>query len=449
MQCKKLFLVSLSLLSIFGVSSAPIHQVSLFSQPVLAQSVNGFNVKEVRRSNGALFQQQADGSWVEKNPQGQIIFRFQETNRDEWSVYLNDASRNVQLQLDLFRKMITYGTNNGPKRDLYPIASSSSTTSGAIATTPSQPQAPDPLRALGRLQGNGTVEFEPLSAYRDIAFSGPQQTGNMSLTINPKLVLGANGAKYLHVDLDGSLVSASKVANGTLGKDTQYERGWYLENVRTKIIPMDSRLQLYKAADISGGGETGAVTSTTEFGISGSLSGSTDGKAAELGASIGFSQSVGRSYTRNLRGFTASTPDIDRSSGYAVVSNDYKLSGVLYEGNSGLSPYVTTVDIVNKDIPEDSFWGGFASVFTGQAFQGFRVHGLPDRAKKGLPLVSQAIFYANSNFSEPVKVRVEVEATLRRVWVTGDTKVDARWHSQSYGPVTLSKEFVVDFDFDY
>jgi len=41
-----------------------------------------------------------------------------ETGRDDWSVYLDDPSRDVQLQIDLHRKWIGYGANSGAKSDL-------------------------------------------------------------------------------------------------------------------------------------------------------------------------------------------------------------------------------------------------------------------------------------------------------------------------------------------
>ena len=47
---------------------------------------------------------------------------FVETGRDDWSVYLWDASRNVRLGLDMHRMTVTYSDSNTPKRDQYKIA---------------------------------------------------------------------------------------------------------------------------------------------------------------------------------------------------------------------------------------------------------------------------------------------------------------------------------------
>jgi hypothetical protein len=107
--------------------------------PVAAQpgtGVNGLNVNLVRHAGGH-FARQGDGTWAEYNSAGQITYRFVETQRDEWSVYLNDPSRNVQIQLDLFRRKISYGTDGGQRSDLYDIT-------GAMPKVIVQPVAPPP-----------------------------------------------------------------------------------------------------------------------------------------------------------------------------------------------------------------------------------------------------------------------------------------------------------------
>jgi membrane-bound inhibitor of C-type lysozyme len=90
------------------------------AQPSSAGQVNGSNVAVVRHAGGS-FTATGGGHWQEADVYGMVNFHFQEFGRDEWSVYLHDASRNVTLQLDLHRRMITYGQGNGPKSDLYAI----------------------------------------------------------------------------------------------------------------------------------------------------------------------------------------------------------------------------------------------------------------------------------------------------------------------------------------
>jgi hypothetical protein len=59
--------------------------------------------------------------WVESTPNGQVRFRFDETARDEWSIYLIDRSRNVEVQLDLYRRKVLYGEGGAQRADLYDI----------------------------------------------------------------------------------------------------------------------------------------------------------------------------------------------------------------------------------------------------------------------------------------------------------------------------------------
>jgi len=110
-----------------GLTVAALGPTSLaFSDAALAQrqqqGVNGYNVSEVQ-FNGGFFRKTGRGQWTEYGADGRARFTFDETGRDDWSVYLDDPSRNVQLQIDIHRKWIRLGDNGGPKRDFYRIAS--------------------------------------------------------------------------------------------------------------------------------------------------------------------------------------------------------------------------------------------------------------------------------------------------------------------------------------
>lgn len=127
---------------ILAALSAPI-ALTLTGTPALAQpgsDVTGWNVEVVQTAGGS-FRKQPGGDWVELDASGRTAFNFQETGRDDWSVYLNDTSRDVQLQLDLHRRKVTYGTNGGAKSDLYDIIE----VSGAIRPT-QQPKANPPAQ---------------------------------------------------------------------------------------------------------------------------------------------------------------------------------------------------------------------------------------------------------------------------------------------------------------
>jgi hypothetical protein len=88
-------------------------------QPALGSRIDGSNLSRVDFAGGRF--EQGDGYWTEYGTDGRPRFRFEETSRDEWSVYLIDRSRNVALQLDAFRRMVTLFENGRLVRDLYPI----------------------------------------------------------------------------------------------------------------------------------------------------------------------------------------------------------------------------------------------------------------------------------------------------------------------------------------
>lgn len=69
------------------------------------------------------FRKQSGNNWTEEGKrEGDVRFNFVETGRDEWSVYLRDNSRGVNIQLDLHRKKVIYSDNSNPTpRDLYDI----------------------------------------------------------------------------------------------------------------------------------------------------------------------------------------------------------------------------------------------------------------------------------------------------------------------------------------
>ncbi|MEP3045483.1 MAG: MliC family protein [Roseibium sp.] len=117
--------------TVFRVCDGPRLQVNApvqNNQPVAAQlpasgAVNGYSVGQVLHPGGS-FTNVGNGQWHEADAQGRVNFNFREESRDEWSVYLFDASRNVALQLDLHRGQVLYGVGAEPKRDLYPITGS-------------------------------------------------------------------------------------------------------------------------------------------------------------------------------------------------------------------------------------------------------------------------------------------------------------------------------------
>ncbi len=124
--CLKLFKKrSLSFLLIFTL----ITSASLIGQN---KKVTGENVTFVKFGNnssnflGTFMQKGGNKQWVEEGKrQGVVLFKYRETHRDAWSVYLTDNSRGVKIQLDLHTKKVMYSDKRNPtKRFLYTITES-------------------------------------------------------------------------------------------------------------------------------------------------------------------------------------------------------------------------------------------------------------------------------------------------------------------------------------
>lgn len=75
----------------------------------------------------AQFVKQGTSRWVELDTNGRPIFYYRERMRDDWSVYLFDSSRNLEIQLDVHRRKVTIAEGGRPRRDLYTIIRLTST----------------------------------------------------------------------------------------------------------------------------------------------------------------------------------------------------------------------------------------------------------------------------------------------------------------------------------
>jgi hypothetical protein len=80
--------------------------------------VTGWNVARVEHVGGA-FTENAQGGWTEISPNGERA--FDQTGRDQWSVYLFDPVQNAGIQLDLFMATIYYWDENTEHTPLYEI----------------------------------------------------------------------------------------------------------------------------------------------------------------------------------------------------------------------------------------------------------------------------------------------------------------------------------------
>ena len=91
--------------------------------------VNGHLAKEItfsNKKNGArlgFFKQESGKNWAELGAKGNKRFSFVEVGRDDWSVYLLDRSRKVNIQLDMHTEKVMYNLTGKPKSTLYLITS--------------------------------------------------------------------------------------------------------------------------------------------------------------------------------------------------------------------------------------------------------------------------------------------------------------------------------------
>jgi hypothetical protein len=88
------------------------------------ENVKGPNVKWVSCAAGgapkSTFYVVSSGTWREDASNG-ARFNFVERARDEWSVYMVDAGRKIDLQIDLWTKLVTFSAANGPRATLCTI----------------------------------------------------------------------------------------------------------------------------------------------------------------------------------------------------------------------------------------------------------------------------------------------------------------------------------------
>lgn len=82
--------------------------------------VTGLNVTRVYFKHGGHMDVGKD-KWQEFDADRNPSFEFTEQSRDQWSVYLRDDSRGVNLQLDFYYNIVAYTDDNGQKFDIYDI----------------------------------------------------------------------------------------------------------------------------------------------------------------------------------------------------------------------------------------------------------------------------------------------------------------------------------------
>ena len=92
-------------------------------QPAMGAQVNGMNVVMVAVPDGQ-FSMTGQGQWTRQVNDGKV-FQFAEVGRDASSVTLNDATRGIQVILDLGQRKVLLAAQNGTTRPLFPIVNAS------------------------------------------------------------------------------------------------------------------------------------------------------------------------------------------------------------------------------------------------------------------------------------------------------------------------------------
>jgi hypothetical protein len=95
---------------------------------------NGHTTNFVRFAEGT-FERTHGGVWLEfGNGNNEPRYTWRETHRDEWSVYLRDDSREMNMQIDMHRDWIGLEWDGHPMQDQYPIVEADARINGRLVT---------------------------------------------------------------------------------------------------------------------------------------------------------------------------------------------------------------------------------------------------------------------------------------------------------------------------
>jgi len=107
--------------SLFAVAVLTMGFISALAPTVAFAKPNGWTTNVVQFAGGS-YELNQRGEWLEfANGSQQVRFVFRETHRDDWSVYGHDASRNMDIQLDMHRMKIRLAWPGHPMQDQYNI----------------------------------------------------------------------------------------------------------------------------------------------------------------------------------------------------------------------------------------------------------------------------------------------------------------------------------------
>lgn len=95
---------------------------------------NGHTTNFVRFAEGT-FERTHGGAWLEfGNGSNEPRYTWRETHRDEWSIYLRDDSRQMNMQIDMHRDWVGLEWEGHPMQDQYPIVEADERINGRLVT---------------------------------------------------------------------------------------------------------------------------------------------------------------------------------------------------------------------------------------------------------------------------------------------------------------------------
>ncbi len=108
--------------------------------------VDGTNVAEVTFGTGgsnSIFRKGADKAWQQIDPAGQVVASCNETNRDQWSVYLSCPSNRTTATINLFTKKVASRAANGSETALGNVVSASEKATKPLQATTRSASVPE------------------------------------------------------------------------------------------------------------------------------------------------------------------------------------------------------------------------------------------------------------------------------------------------------------------
>ncbi|MBI4788789.1 MAG: thiol-activated cytolysin family protein [Chloroflexi bacterium] len=188
--------------------------------PPSASTNLSVNVITVGDQGGKLlgtYEQTAPGQWLEKGANGAVVFSFKEVRRDATSIYINDATRNMSLQLDLKAMKVIY--NNGV---LYSILKTEANPSVVVPSSPdtsvSTAARSDAIRNIAITAGKPAAPKPATSGTTKL----PDTVEGNFRYINEKHDDSKNVDSILHLGLNDDLIWPGNLIQGGQVNDFVY-----------------------------------------------------------------------------------------------------------------------------------------------------------------------------------------------------------------------------------